>query len=116
MQSLWFISPHTLSSAIALIAQSMQLPDFELDSENLYEWAESASTDDAWHINLSRKHRAGAPLVDVPFHVQLKGNPPSVPLMARRLAHALSCTVHWGEIEYLGADRYAYRSAGHATA
>jgi hypothetical protein len=105
---LWFRTFLTLDSLCAQLEKQLGLRSFEFDAENVFEWGEAEALDGTWEINVSRKHKSGSPLPQEPYHVRLKGKHPPLALLARVLAQITTSPVHWGTIEYVGGNDYAY--------
>ena len=79
--------PQSLEDFGAALAAGMRLPDFEYDSENVYEWGQTLAENGLVEVNISREHGwEDAPGEDAP------GESISVTLMVSKNA-----PVEWDE-------------------
>jgi hypothetical protein len=114
--ALWFTAPLTLEALCSGLEQLLGCPPFEYDAEEVWQWAISTLREGAVEVNVSRKHRGGAPLVEEPFHVLLTFEvgrtraelPGVLEVLGPALALLARAPVHAGRMEHLGEDRYAY--------
>jgi hypothetical protein len=116
-RALWLTAPLTLEALCDELSNIVQLPSFDFDFENLYEWG--IAYEDTHHVelNVSRKHAGGEPRCNDPFHILLISRAEEEPfdelvrlsyMYAERIASQIGVPVYAGEIRYLGGDDYAY--------
>ncbi|HZH17925.1 MAG TPA: hypothetical protein VE057_26470 [Archangium sp.] len=118
-EALWLTAPLTLEVLCEALQEALNVPPFEFDAENVYEWGISFVERGTVELNVSRKHRMGEPRMEEPFHIlllarEVKGEQ-AREMIARLvrevgpvMATATGVPVHHGDLRYVRGDEYTY--------
>jgi hypothetical protein len=118
---LWVTVPITLEAFCNQLGNDLQLPAFDFDYENVWEWG--LTKIEQWHleVNISRKHQGGGPLLNEPIHILLlvENTAPIsydsewvkrnlVPVYGQAVANLTNQPTYYGKVEYLRSNDFSY--------
>ena len=120
-ESLWVTVPITLEAFCNQLVDVLQLPTFNFDCENLWEWGLTKIERGYLEVNIARKHNKGEPLLKEPFHILLlvENTAPAsydsewvirnlVPVYGQAIANLTSQPTYHGKVDYLGDNDFSY--------
>jgi len=118
---LWVTAPIELETFCSRLSSESELPTFDFDAENVYEWGLTKIEKGCVEVNISRKHKNGESLFNEPIHVLLlveNTSPISydsewvtrnlVPVYGQTIANLTQQITYYGNVEYLGGDDFSY--------
>lgn len=113
--------PLTLETFCNQLRTSLQLPAFEFDSENVWEWGLTKIENGFVEVNISRKHNGGEPLFEEPLTILLLVEDNAlakydrdwvishlVPEFGQVIANLTKQATYYGTVEYLGGDEFIF--------
>jgi len=123
-QHLWVTVPSDLGTFCNQLSHELNLPPFEHDAENIFEWGITKIEKGCIEVNISRKHKRGEPLLDEPMHILflVENTAPVsydedwiklnlIPVYGQAIANLTNQTAYHGEIKYLGGNDFSYHSS-----
>jgi hypothetical protein len=119
---LWVITPLDLEMFCNQLRDELQLPAFNFDWENVWQWGLTKIENGCVEINISRKHNHGKPLVEEPIMVLLlvENTAPTnynkswlmknlVLTYGQIIANLAKQPVSYGTVEYLAGENFIYK-------
>ncbi len=121
-ESLWVTAPLTLETFCNQLRTLLQLPAFEFDGENVWEWGLTKIENGFIEVNISRKLNWGKLLFEEPLIILLlvEDNAPAkydrdwmishlVPEFGQDIANLTKQVTYYGTVEYLGEVELVYK-------
>ncbi len=121
-EKLWVTAPIELETFCNQLSSELELPAFNFDAENIYEWGITKIEHGHLEVNISRKHHHGEILFNEPIHILLlvENTAPLsydsewvrknlVPVYGQAIANLTGQNTYHGNIEYLGNDDFSYQ-------
>ncbi len=118
-EALWAPVPVPIDQVATEVSKRFMLPAFDIDAENIWEWAEVLMPSLHVWLNLTRRHDKGTPRLKDRMMIRFFADePPAEELMpritafveelAKFIANEWKTPVIRGRIEYLRGEEYKY--------
>jgi hypothetical protein len=118
-EALWAPIPVPIDQVATEVSKKFMLPPFDIDAENIWEWAEVRMPSLHVWLNLTRRHDKGAPRLKDRMMIRFFADePPAEELVPRItnfvdelatfIANEWKTPVVRGRIEYVRGEEYRY--------